>query len=378
MTISPAGRYCVLRQAVPQPTLPYEAGQWQAKWSPPSADAHGVLILLAPAMLPQALYQPASCFDLSDIAPLISTTPRWMWRLDRDAAQRSFQRGLKARHLILMLEQRLGKPLPAGLPKTLYRWAAQASAWVLQTGTLLQTDDASQLTQVLTQPGIRRCIERTLSPRAVLIKADKQAALLRQLKLLGLTPWVSPDIANNPMMVSDGFEQSSLAHAYVAARLGYALPELSNLGYRCPWGVIEDLARHLNKHDLAIAEQLIQQVLASNPHPQPSLTMTAPDAESDPVLAPEQTQQSASYLAQIEQAIAKAEALQIRYYSASDDRISERVIEPTRLDKRGTVLYVVAYCQQAKAERVFRLDRIRALNKPPDAHLGQANALNAN
>jgi predicted DNA-binding transcriptional regulator YafY len=52
----------------------------------------------------------------------------------------------------------------------------------------------------------------------------------------------------------------------------------------------------------------------------------------------------------------------IRYYAATRDRESERVIEPYFLDiYRGTNPYVIAFCCERQAMRDFRIDRIREL-----------------
>lgn len=55
------------------------------------------------------------------------------------------------------------------------------------------------------------------------------------------------------------------------------------------------------------------------------------------------------------------EKLQIAYYTGSSGRLSERMIHPWALVQRMGVWYLVAWCESAEQERVFRLDRIRGL-----------------
>lgn len=55
------------------------------------------------------------------------------------------------------------------------------------------------------------------------------------------------------------------------------------------------------------------------------------------------------------------EKLLIAYYTGSSGRLSERVVHPWALVPRLGVWYLVAFCEAAGQERVFRLDRIRAI-----------------
>jgi proteasome accessory factor C len=61
-------------------------------------------------------------------------------------------------------------------------------------------------------------------------------------------------------------------------------------------------------------------------------------------------------------------ALAITYTSGSDDRESERVIQPRRTFSVDGVVYVDAYCHLAEAFRTFRLDRITAARKVEIPH----------
>jgi proteasome accessory factor C len=60
-------------------------------------------------------------------------------------------------------------------------------------------------------------------------------------------------------------------------------------------------------------------------------------------------------------ALRDGKAVRIRYYTASRDHLSERVIDPMRLAVEGGRSYVEAWCRTAGAVRIFRIDRIDAL-----------------
>lgn len=55
------------------------------------------------------------------------------------------------------------------------------------------------------------------------------------------------------------------------------------------------------------------------------------------------------------------EKVEITYYTGSTGRISQRVVHPWTIVQRLGTWYLVALCETAGQERVFRMDRIRAL-----------------
>ncbi|MDH3754194.1 MAG: WYL domain-containing protein [Acidimicrobiia bacterium] len=64
--------------------------------------------------------------------------------------------------------------------------------------------------------------------------------------------------------------------------------------------------------------------------------------------------------------------VEIDYYAFGRDERSRRVVDPLRLFVEGGQWYLFAYCHQAEDERVFRVDRVNAVNPtgttfvPPD------------
>jgi len=68
------------------------------------------------------------------------------------------------------------------------------------------------------------------------------------------------------------------------------------------------------------------------------------------------------------------EKLLVAYYTGSSGRVTERVVHPWALVQRMGVWYLVAWCESANQERVFRLDRIRGIEHtgssfPPPAQV---------
>lgn len=64
---------------------------------------------------------------------------------------------------------------------------------------------------------------------------------------------------------------------------------------------------------------------------------------------------------EVQRALTAERALRLRYYTASADRISERVVDPMRLLIVEGNSYLEAWCRRADGVRLFRLDRIDAI-----------------
>ncbi len=60
----------------------------------------------------------------------------------------------------------------------------------------------------------------------------------------------------------------------------------------------------------------------------------------------------------LQRAVDDGRALQMRYYSASRDDTSVRVVDPLRVLEADGRTYLEAWCRQAEGMRVFRLDRM--------------------
>jgi proteasome accessory factor C len=80
-------------------------------------------------------------------------------------------------------------------------------------------------------------------------------------------------------------------------------------------------------------------------------------------------------LERLSQAVADGEQLELDYYSFARDEMTTRVVDPIRVFHSLGAWYLAAYCHQAEGERLFRVDRVRALRttgEPADPHPGAA------
>jgi proteasome accessory factor C len=76
----------------------------------------------------------------------------------------------------------------------------------------------------------------------------------------------------------------------------------------------------------------------------------------------------------VQDAVARGKALRLRYYTASRDKISDRTVDPMRLLLVDGRSYLEGWCRSAEGVRLFRLDRIDAVDvldetaaPPPEA-----------
>ena len=60
----------------------------------------------------------------------------------------------------------------------------------------------------------------------------------------------------------------------------------------------------------------------------------------------------------LQRAIDEGRALELRYYTATRDESTERIVDPMRLFEADSRRYLEAWCRRAEGMRVFRLDRI--------------------
>ena len=64
--------------------------------------------------------------------------------------------------------------------------------------------------------------------------------------------------------------------------------------------------------------------------------------------------------ATVRRAVAEGRALDLTYYSATRDSVSQRVVDPIRLQGLNSNTYLEAWCRGSEGVRLFRFDRIEA------------------
>ncbi len=69
----------------------------------------------------------------------------------------------------------------------------------------------------------------------------------------------------------------------------------------------------------------------------------------------------------LSRAVAEHRTVQMRYYSASRDRVTRREVDPYHLWFAAGGLYLIAYCHVRRDARMFAVERIRSLTVTPHA-----------
>ena len=138
------------------------------------------------------------------------------------------------------------------------------------------------------------------------------------------------------------------------------LGQLIDLPSRIPQTLLDQLTPLLSEVDLAAADLAAEQVSEAIQQAVTGQAAFPPWPDNQPDIA--------AYMTQIEQALATGQLLQMRYYSAGRDTLTNRQVEPYRLEtptpnsnSKLPTPYLIGFCHRVQAERMFRLDRIHQL-----------------
>jgi proteasome accessory factor C len=70
---------------------------------------------------------------------------------------------------------------------------------------------------------------------------------------------------------------------------------------------------------------------------------------------------AADHLDRLREAAASGDQIEIEYYSSARDEMTTRVVDPIRVFHALGAWYLGAWCHRAQGERLFRIDRVRAV-----------------
>ena len=270
------------------------------------------------------------------------------YRLTRESVADALHRGETLEGLYGLLTEGTGCPLLAHIQETLAGWAEEATVLTLRLCPVLEARDAALFRQLSARRRLRAYFRRTLSSRAVIVDGEHLEGLVRGLRRAGYLPDVQVSLGEYE--ASGELDAGAAAHLWAAARIYARLSQFIELPFRLPAGLLDRLAERMSPQSRAAAqaavdralERLEQAIDGWTPHPPPG-----------PGLPVEET------LALIEKAIAEGRTLTMAYWTGGRGVLTRRIVEPYRIEWRGDVPYLVAYCHLREDERVFRLDRIR-------------------
>ncbi|GIK75198.1 MAG: hypothetical protein BroJett021_41860 [Chloroflexota bacterium] len=237
----------------------------------------------------------------------------------------------------------LDLPLHSAEALCLRRWWEEAAAPIRVTlMPVLRTHSAAQLSHLAQQAAIRPFLAEVLAPTAAIVTGDI-AALLARLRAAGLV--VVPDAAVDPTPVDDSGLLWLAGKLY--QHLGRYLPLPAPIDTR----LLDRLLTSQPTWQQALLQAQYEQIVEHLADLLDNLPFTPPPTPTDP----------ATWKALIHTAIEQKQSLQITYFSAGRNLITQRRIEPYWLEEHRGILYVRAYCHSAARVLTFRLDRIQAI-----------------
>ncbi len=288
------------------------------------------------------------------------------FRFTPDSIQRALERGAAMPEIVAFIQESCGtekgsSPLTSAQEATLWKWAAESERLIIRHLTVLETPEQELLSQLSAQRSIRPFFRRTLSPRVVVIDENQVGKLRQALRRQGYRPRVL--LPSN--LAADGTTQTSVdfsldeagtAYLWLAGQVYARLGEFIRLPVRPPHTLLSELVSNLSPQQLAAAEALAEETIEQLKQ---ALDGWAPYPTHQAHSSPEET------LPLIERAIEEGDGLEMEYWTEGRGEMTVRVVEPYRLEWRGEVPYLIAYCHRRHDERVFRLDRIRSLRPVP-------------
>ena len=288
---------------------------------------------------------PARRLALEQFAPPDPEQPGH-YTLARAPVQAVLQQGRHVDGLLTLLEQAAG-PLPPLVVGACYRWAAEVDRLQVRRITVLEAQDPDLLQDLTAERRIRETLLETLSARAVRVDTSQLDALLRRLAYRDLYPRLDLP-APEPQTDLSGEARITLG----AALTIYAtLADRLSADVRPPHTLARQWRHRLTDAERDAVDRRVKTLLDA-------LRQATPSPIEDHLPAP-----TGEILAVLEQAIAESASVELRYYTAGRDHVTERRVDPLRLEWRGEVAYLIAYCHLRQAQRVFRVDRIKVLKR---------------
>jgi hypothetical protein len=249
------------------------------------------------------------------------------------------------------LSRLTGQPLPISIFEQLVTWERQHNRLKLRQQIVLTSPDTELLHCLLVDRDLRQMIEAPLSTHHLAVKPECAADLARRLERRGL-PLNTPFNCFSAPMSSSDLTPDRAAYLWLAGRIAQGLRTLVSVLIPMPGDALDWLREQLSSGQADLLDQqaasvldVLRRLIAGDV----SAALPSPLAQDDP----------AAIRGAIERAFANRAALTIDYFSPAQGAITRRTIEPVMpIVQRGDLAYVEAWCREAEAMRIFRLDRI--------------------
>jgi predicted DNA-binding transcriptional regulator YafY len=236
-----------------------------------------------------------------------------------------------------------------------------APALRLAEGALLLADAPGDLEQALRGRSVRRYAQR-LAPGVALVRAEHVAAVTRALARQGIA--VDRPPTGGARAASGGaLPAAPLAPGECAALLVACACYRRHAPEGLPLVIPATLEARLWQGVTPPLRAAVEAALAGIEAPEGPAADggTATDAAMLPPADPD------AALRTVQRALRRQRLVTIAYDTGGEGRITRRTVRPLGLERRGDNWLLRAYCLQRRAERTFRLDRVRGCALAPPA-----------
>jgi hypothetical protein len=229
----------------------------------------------------------------------------------------------------------------------------------LMTGALLLADAPGALERALRGRSVRRYAQR-LAPGVALVRAEHVAAVTRALARQGIAVAVA---AGSGAAAGGALPAAPLAPGECAALLAACAYARRYAPEGLPLVIPATLEARLWQGLTPPLRAAVEAALAGIEAPE------GPAADggtaTDAAMLPPADQDAA--LRTVQRALTQQRLVTLAYETGGEGRITRRTVRPLGLERRGDQWLLHAYCLQRRAERTFRLDRVRGCALAPPA-----------
>jgi hypothetical protein len=251
------------------------------------------------------------------------------------------RRGYSLPHIASLLQKATGVPLPVPQQQQIVAWYRLQDSYRLRPVTLLTTKQPEQLAQIIKNGNLRPHIQEQISPRQAIVFPAIQAPLQKWAARRGC-------LLQSPAPSTPVGAPTPTGYQWLGLQLLISLGQIIPLPYPPPHAELENLAAQISPAEQTRLAALAQQIIAGLQDAIRGRDAFFPATRDVP---PE-------WLAAVQQAIEQEIDLEIAYQALGDGKPSRRRITPLRLEQRGSLHYLHAYCCRAETNLTFRLDRI--------------------
>ncbi|NWJ98998.1 MAG: WYL domain-containing protein, partial [Chloroflexi bacterium] len=289
---------------------------------------------------------------LSVCHPLTSWQEFYSCQLSEGLVTLARRRKVTFEQVLSYLEAGIGQILSSEVSQNISQWYSKGTYFRARAVILLEAETQQALKQCRNDRRLRIYLESLISPRFAVVKAGELRRLQQMMGRRGLFLQVEENLLDAKVQGRGLILKLTRAQLQeIVVGLRYYREERSQQGY-----FTESLDEALNTVAQALSGR--EQREAQN--------LVARFERKEQVISQERQEEEAileeKLYKQLEEALVTEAEVLIEYRTPGKE-VQKRWVEPLELRKEGNYSYLTAYCHLRKEQRVFRLDRMRLLEK---------------